>query len=123
MIKVQDDWNVAAELMSILDDTACHIAQQVDVGIVPGAAADLENDRALRGDTGLDNCLHLLHVVEVVGRNGITALDGLCEHISCVHKTKFLVADHRMNPPEILFLWPIVALSTAAVNQGLWMPC
>ena len=95
MVEVQHNLGVgAAQLLGILDGTLGHVAQQGGIGIVAGTLGDLKNNRALGLDGGLDDSLHLLHVVEVEGGDGIATVDGFLEHLAGIHETDFLVIYH-----------------------------
>jgi len=65
------------------------------VCVVACAFGYLENNGALGLSRSLDDSLELLHVVEIEGRNSISALDGLGEHITSVHQTQFFVTYHN----------------------------
>jgi hypothetical protein len=92
MVKMEDDLRMLpAKLLGIFYSTLRHVAEEGLVGIVTCALGHLEDDRALQLGGSLDDGLELLHVVEVECRNGIATLDGLCEHLTGVDKTEFLV--------------------------------
>ena len=82
MIEVQHDGNVAAQFLGILYAALGHITEDSLVGILAGTAGYLQDDRGLGLHTGLDDGLHLFHVVEVEGGNSIAAVDGLLEELS-----------------------------------------
>ena len=71
-----------------------HVLQEDLVGVLPRALGNLEDDRGPAVDAALDDGLQLLHVVEVVGGDGVLACHCLAEHFSGVHETELLVADH-----------------------------
>ena len=85
-----------AQLFGIFHSTLCHIAQEGLVGVVTGTLGNLENHRALGLGAGLDNGLKLLHVVEIESGDGVTAGNGLLEHLTGVHKTQFFVRNHSV---------------------------
>ena len=95
VVEVQADGNVFAQLLGILDGALCHVAQQRLVGVFACARRNLEDDRRRSLHASRDDGLHLLHVVEVECRDGITALDGFCEHLTGVHKSQFFVRYHN----------------------------
>jgi hypothetical protein len=64
-----------------------HVAQKSLVGIGPGTFRNLENDGRSRLDTGRQDGLKLLHVVEVVSRNGVAPLESAFEHLPGVDET------------------------------------
>ena len=95
VVEVEDDLGVgAAELLGILDGTLGHVAQEGGVGIVAGALGHLQDDGTLGLDGGLDDGLHLLHVVEVEGGDSVAAVDCFLEHLASVHETDFFVIYH-----------------------------
>ena len=95
VVEVQHNLGVGAtELFGILDGTFGHIAQEGRVGILAGAFRHLQDDGALGFDGGHDDGLHLLHVVEVEGGDGIATVDSLAEHLASVHETYFLIVYH-----------------------------
>ena len=96
VVEVQHDGNVLAQLLGVLDGALRHVAQQRLVGVFAGARRYLEDHRRRSLDAGRDDRLHLLHVVEVERRDGITAFDGLGEHLAGVHKTQIFVRYHKI---------------------------
>ena len=58
-----------------------HVAEEGLVGVLPGAARDLEDDRRARLDAGRDDGLELFHIVEVVGRHRVPPGEGAPEHV------------------------------------------
>ncbi|MPM17375.1 hypothetical protein SDC9_63764 [bioreactor metagenome] len=96
VVEVQDDGNFVSEFLGILTGTTGHVSQQIDVGVVACSLRDLKNNGALGGDTSLDDSLKLFHIVEIIGRNGITALDCFSKHVSGIHQTEFLIGCHRL---------------------------
>ena len=95
VVEMENDLGMLpAEFLCIFYSTFCHIAEKGLVGIVARTLGNLENDRALGLCGGLDYGLELLHVVEVECGDGVTALDGLCEHLAGVHKAKIFVIYH-----------------------------
>ena len=95
VVEMENNLGVGAtQLLGILNGTLGHVAQEGGVGIVAGTLADLQNDGTLGLDGGLDDGLHLLHVVEVEGGDGIAAIDGFLEHLAGIHETDFLVIYH-----------------------------
>ena len=98
MVEMENDRDLASELLRVLRGTACHIAEYVYVRIVPCALRYLKDNWALCLHAGLDYSLHLLHIVEVVSRDRILALHGLREDLPAVHQSEFLVACH-LRPP------------------------
>lgn len=95
VVEVQYDGNVLAQFLGVLHSALCHVAQQRLVGVLARACRHLQDDGRRGLDACLDDGLHLLHVVEVEGRNGVAALDGLGEHVAGVHQTQFLVRYHN----------------------------
>lgn len=95
MVEVKHDGNVESEFVGIFDRALGHMAQHCLVGVFPSPRGDLKNDRTLRLDAGLDNGLKLLHVVEIVGGNGITALYRLLEQLDRIAKAELLIAGHQ----------------------------
>ena len=95
VVEVENDLGLlAAEFLGVLNRAFGHVAENRGVRVLAGALGDLHDDGRLRLDRRLDDGLHLLHRVEVEGRNSISALDRLREHLLRVHETEFLVADH-----------------------------
>jgi hypothetical protein len=94
VVEVQNDRNVLAQLLGIFDGALSHVAEQGLVGVFARARRHLKNYRRRSLHASLNDGLHLLHVVEVECRDGITALDGLCEHLTGVHKTQIFVGYH-----------------------------
>ena len=88
VVEVKGDLGIfPSEFFGVFNGALCHVAQQGGVGIVAGAFGNLkDNGGALLG-CGLDDCLKLLHVVEVESGNSIAAFDGLFEHLAGVHQT------------------------------------
>ena len=87
VIQVQTDLRMLpAKLLGIFYSTLCHVTQQRLVGVVASAFRNLQNNRALCLSRSLDDCLKLLHVVEVECRDSIAPLDCLGEHLTRVHK-------------------------------------
>ena len=95
MIQVQDNRDFCTELLGILNGSAGHVAQDELVGILPGSLGNLQDDGGLRLDTGLNDSLHLLHVVEVVGGNRIVALHGHLKHVLGVYEAQLFVTNHN----------------------------
>ena len=96
VIQVQADLGILpAQFLGILDSTFGHVAQKGLVGVVAGTLGDLQDHRGLGLRGGLDNGLELLHVVEIECGDGISAGDGLLEHLSGVHKTQSFKRNHR----------------------------
>ena len=56
------------------------------VGVGPGALGDLEDHRGLLLAAGLGDALDDLHVVDVEGADGVTAVIGLLEHFGRSNK-------------------------------------
>ena len=96
VVEVQDDGNVLAQLLGILDGALCHVTQQGLVGVFACACRNLQDHGRGSLHAGLDDGLHLLHVVEIECRDGITAFDGLCEHVARVHETQIFVRYHNI---------------------------
>ena len=95
VVEVQHNLGVgAAKLFGILHGTLGHVAQEGGVGIVACTLRNLKDDGALGLDSGLDDGLHLLHVVEIEGGDGIAAVDCFLEHLTGVHESDFLVIYH-----------------------------
>ena len=96
VVEVQYDGNVLAEFLGILDGALGHVTQQRLVGILACAGRNLEDYGRRSLDASRNDSLHLLHVVEVECRDGITAFDGLGEHVARVHKTQIFVRYHSI---------------------------
>ena len=95
VVEVKNDLGLlAAEFLGVFNRALSHVAENRGVRILAGALRDLHDDGRLRLNRCLNDGLHLLHRVEVEGRNSISALDRLCEHLLGVHESEFLVADH-----------------------------
>ena len=94
MVEMENDWDVTTKFVSILYDASSHISEKIDVCIISGASGYLKNNRALCFDTSLNDCLHLFHIVEVECTDGVSTLDCLGKHVSCVYQSKFFVACH-----------------------------
>ena len=95
VVEVKNDLGLfAAKFLGVFNRTLSHVAENRGVRILAGALGDLHDDGRLRLDRRLNDGLHLLHRVEVEGRNSISALDRLREHLLGVHESEFLVADH-----------------------------
>ena len=95
VIEVQHDRNTLAvgrDFLGVLDRALRHVAQQGLVRILAGALGNLKDHRGLGFDAGLENRLHLFHVVEVVRGDRVAALDRLGEQFLGVHKTEIFVA-------------------------------
>ena len=97
VIEVKDDRNAfaAGNLLSILDRALRHVTEQSLVGVFAGPLRDLEDDRGFRFDTGLNDRLHLFHIVEIVRGDRVSALDCLLEQLTGVHKAEIFVADRH----------------------------
>jgi len=94
MIKVESDGDALAvrrDLLGVLDGTLSHVTQKSLVGIGTSTTRNLQDNRALGLNTGSDDSLHLLHVVEVEGGDCKTTLHSTSEHLLGVNKTKILV--------------------------------
>ncbi len=91
VVEVQADGDVAAQLLGILYGSLGHVAQDGLVGVFACAARNLKDDGRCGFDASLYDGLHLFHVVEVEGRNGIFARHGLFEHLSGINQSQFLV--------------------------------
>ena len=95
VVQVQHNLGVgAAEFLGVLHGTFGHVAQQGGVGVVACTLAHLQDDGALGLDGGLDDGLHLLHVVEVESGDGVAAVHSLAEHLAGVHESYFLIVYH-----------------------------
>jgi len=97
VVKVEsngDSLAVSADLLGVLNSTLSHVTQKSLVSIGTSTLGNLKDNRALALSAGSDNGLHLLHVVEVEGRNSKTAVNSTAEHLTGVHKTKILIRDH-----------------------------
>jgi hypothetical protein len=79
MVQVQYNGYVAPEFMGVFHSALGHVFKKVLVGVFPRARGHLENHRGPGFHAGLDNGLKLLHIIEVIGRKGIAALDGFLE--------------------------------------------
>ena len=97
VVEVQRNRNTlaAVELLGILHGALCHVAQQRLVGVFAGAGRHLQDNGRIGLDARRNDRLQLLHVVEVECRNGITALDGLGEHLARIHQSEFFVRYHN----------------------------
>ena len=95
VVEVESDlWVGAAELLSILYSTLCHVAKESLVSVLACATGHLKDDRRLRFNDSADNRLELLHVVEVECWDSIATLDSLSEHLARVHQAEFFVTNH-----------------------------
>ena len=95
VIEVENDLGIrATKLLGVFDCTLCHVAQNGGVGIFASALGNLHNDRRVGFDGSLDNCLHLLHRVEVERGNGVSALYGLGKHLLSIDETELFVTYH-----------------------------
>ena len=95
MVEVKHNLGVgAAKLFGILHSAFGHIAQKGGVGIVACTLGHLQDDGAFGLDCGLDDGLHLLHVIEVEGGDGVATVDCFLEHLTGVHESDFLVIYH-----------------------------
>ena len=92
---MENDWNIATQFMSIFNNTSCHVSKEIDVCIVSCTSGNLKDNRALCLDACLNDCLHLFHIIEVECTDGISTLNCLGEHFSCVHQSKFFIACHK----------------------------
>ena len=86
---------LATQLLSILYSTLCHILKQGLVGIVACALRHLKDNRRLEVRRSLDDGLQLLHVVEIEGGDGITAVDGFLKHLFGVYQAQSLITYHN----------------------------
>jgi len=94
VIEVEGDGDalaVGGDLLGVLNGTLGHVTQKSLVGIGTSTARNLQDNRALCLDASSDDSLHLLHVVEVEGRNCEALLDGVGEHLLGVHEAKILI--------------------------------
>ena len=96
VVEVQHDLGIlAAQFLGILHSTLGQVAQDGTVGIVAGTLRYLHDD----GRLALYGChydgLHLLHGVEVEGRNSIATSHCLGKHFTGVHQTQFFVTYHN----------------------------
>jgi len=94
VVKVESDGDALAvgrDLLGVLNGTLSHVAQKSLVRIGTSTTGNLKNHRALSLNTGSDDGLHLLHVVEVESRDSKTVLHSTGEHLLGVHEAKILV--------------------------------
>ncbi len=70
-----------------------HVAEEGLVGVLPGAARDLEDDRRARLGAGRDDGLELFHIVEIVGRHRVPPGEGAPEHVVGVGETDVFIRD------------------------------
>ncbi len=91
VVEVQDDGDLRAHLPGHLHGAHRHVAQHRLVGVVAGALAHLDDDRRVRLGAGGHDRLELLEVVEVVGRNGVAAVDGFLKQFTAVHQAQFRI--------------------------------
>ena len=82
------------EFFSVLYCTLSHVAEKGLVSILTSTLGYLKNNRTLGSSRSRNDCLELLHVVEIEGRNSIAALDCLCKHLAGVYKTEFFEVYH-----------------------------
>jgi len=92
VVQVQDDGDLADLHFARLAPHHLHgplaeVLQKRPVGVIPRPLGDLEDHRRLRLQAGHDDGLKLLHVVEIVGRNGIAAINGIGKHLAGVYQT------------------------------------
>ena len=96
MVEVKHDFGLlATELLSILYSTLSHVAEDGAVSVGTSTLGYLHDDGRLGLNSSLHDSLHLLHGVEVESGDGVTACNGLLEHLTGVHKTQFFVACHK----------------------------
>jgi ribosomal protein bL25 (Ctc-form) len=62
---------------------------EIEVGVLQGAAAGLDEDRRLRLFGGLHDGLDLLHVVDVESADAVTALQGFFEDLTTRNERHF----------------------------------
>jgi len=94
VVEVEGDGDTLAisrDLLGVLDGTLSHVTKKGLVSIGTSTTRNLEDDRALGLDTGSDDSLHLLHVVEVESRDSEALLHSMSEHLLGVNKTKLLI--------------------------------
>jgi hypothetical protein len=95
VIQVEADLGfLPTQFLCIFHGAFCHIAEKGLVGVVTCSLGDLEDNGALGLCSGLDDGLKLLHIVEIECGDGVTAGNGLLEHLTGVHKTQFFVRYH-----------------------------
>jgi hypothetical protein len=105
VVQVEDNLRILpTQFLGVFYGTLCHIAEEGLVGVVTGTLGNLEDHRALGLCAGLDDGLKLLHVVEVESGDGVTAGNGLLEHLTGVHKTNFFVRYHKYKN-KLTFFW------------------
>ena len=86
VVEVESDRNVFTELFCVLNSTLSHIAEEGLVSVLTSASRNLEDYGRGGLNASRDDCLQLLHVVEVVCRNCITAFDCFGEHLTSVYQ-------------------------------------
>lgn len=104
VIQVEGRGNVIPEFLGIGRGALGHIPQKGLVGIFPGAGRDLEDHRRPGFHASLDNGLELLHIVEIIGGNRITARCRLFEHVPGIDKPEVLITDH--DSPLLMVIRP-----------------
>ena len=102
MVEVKSDlWVRTSEFLSVFHCTLSHVAKQRLVRILASTTRYLKDDGGLRFYSSADDCLELLHVVEVESRDSVATLDCLCEHLARIDETKFLVTNHIIDLFEV----------------------
>ena len=96
VVEVQHDGDVLAQFLGVLHGALRHVAEQRLVGVLACAGRNLQDHGRRSLDARLDDGLHLLHVVEVECRNGITAFDGFGKHLAGVYQAQFFVGYHNV---------------------------
>jgi len=94
VVEVESDGDALAvrrDLLGVLDSTLSHVAEEGLVGISASTTGNLQDDRALGLNASSDDSLHLLHVVEIEGRDCEAVLHSASEHLLGVDETKLLV--------------------------------
>lgn len=91
VVEVQDDRDIAAELLGVFARALGHVAQERLVGVLARAAGHLQNHGRLLLDASLDNRLHLLHIIEVKRGDSIFAVDSFFEKLARIDQTEFFI--------------------------------
>lgn len=98
VVEVEDDWDelvLWVDFLGVLNSTLGHVTEEGLVGVLTGTSGDLEDDWGFSLDGGGDDGLKLLHLGEVVSRDGVAAVHSLREDVLGVDESESLVADRH----------------------------
>ena len=102
VVEVQNDRNVLTQLLSVLNSTLSHIAEQSLVSVLTRTRRNLQDYGRAALNASRDDSLHLLHIVKVESGDSIATLDSLSEHLTGVHQTKIFVRYHSFTKCVVL---------------------